>query len=189
MNRTSALLRQQLLIDPRVQGSLLRRAALYSAASGLYFLVILVFTESMSNPEEPFGVAISRCIDEAVYWAPGLMLLVPVITYDLLRVTNRFAGPVFRLRREMQRLVDGESEHPLSFRDGDYWVEIAGTFNQLRSELMQYREQARHTPPQTDTVEQTGQSEQASQVESANRLFERDSEQKASAKVLISADD
>ncbi len=140
-NKDSVLLRQQLLIDEHVQGSLLRRTALYSGACAVYFIVILVFTESMSNPDEPLSAGIWRCLDEAIYWAPGLMLLSPVIAYDMLKVTNRFAGPFFRLRREMTRLIAGESIEPLSFRDGDYWVEVADIFNELRDELMELREE------------------------------------------------
>ncbi len=135
------LLRQQLLIDHGVQGSLLRRTALYSCGCAIYFIVILVFTESMSDPDANFTDAFFRCLDESIYWLPGLMLLTPVVAYDLLKVTNRFAGPVFRLRREMQRLVDGESEYPLSFRDGDYWIEMADVFNEIRDELHKLREE------------------------------------------------
>ncbi len=58
VNKNSVLLRQQLLIDEHVQGSLLRRTALYSGACAVYFIVILVFTESMSNPDEPFSAGL-----------------------------------------------------------------------------------------------------------------------------------
>ena len=139
--KQSVLLRHQLLIDRTVQVALLWRTALYSGACAVYFIVILVCTESLSDPDEPLLDALLRCIDDAIYWAPGLMLLVPVMAYDLLRMTNRFAGPVFRLRREMQRLLDEESEYPLSFRDGDYWAELADIFNELRAELHELREE------------------------------------------------
>lgn len=141
INKDSALLRQQLLIDEHVQGSLLRRTAFYSGACAIYFIVILVFTEAMADPDEPFTEGLFRCLDEAIYWAPGLMLLAPVIAYDMLKLTNRFAGPLFRLRREMTRLIDHESTEPLSFRDGDYWIEVADLFNEIRDELMTLRDE------------------------------------------------
>ena len=140
-NPPPVFLRQQLLIDGHVQGSLLKRTALYSLACAIYFVVILVFTESMSRQDGNLGDAMLRCLDEAIYWAPGLFLLAPLIAYDMLKLTNRFAGPIFGLRREMQRLIAGESERPLNFRDGDHWSDLAVGFNQIREELMTLREE------------------------------------------------
>jgi hypothetical protein len=139
-NQAPGFLRQQLLIDSNVQGPVLCRTALYSAACAVYFIVILIFTESMASPGRNFGEAIVHCFDEAVYWAPGLLLLLPLVAYDMLKLTNRFAGPIFSLRREMQRLAIGQSERRLSFRDGDYWTEMADEFNVLRDELILLRE-------------------------------------------------
>lgn len=134
-------LRQQLLIEHGVQGSLLQRTALYSAACSIYFVVILAFSRSMANPHAALDDSLLHCLDDAIYWAPGLLFLIPLMAYDMLKLTNRFAGPVFRLRREMQRLVSGESERPLNFRDGDYWTDVADVFNELRSELIDLRQQ------------------------------------------------
>lgn len=131
--------RQQLLIDEKVQGALLQRAGFYSVACALYFIVILIFAEFMSHQDVSFGDAILGCFGEAIYWLPGLLLMVPMIAYDMLKQTNRFAGPAFRLRREMQRLIAGESDRPLNFRDDDYWTEMADEFNQIREELLELR--------------------------------------------------
>ena len=139
-NQSPGFLRQQLLIDSNVQGSILFRTGLYSAACAVYFIVILVFTESMSSPDRDFADSIWHCLDEAIYWAPGLVLLTPLVAYDMLKLTNRFAGPIFRLRREMQRLASGQSDRPLNFRDGDYWTEMADQFNTIRGELIELRE-------------------------------------------------
>jgi hypothetical protein len=149
MKRTkeAAFLRQELLIDANVQGSLLCRMALYSAGCGVYFIVILLFTESMGNPNEAISDTLLRCLEEALYWIPGLMLLLPVVAYDLLRVSNRFTGPMFRLKREMHRLVLGESVHRLSFRADDYWIEMADLFNSLRDELLELRQSREQLGP------------------------------------------
>lgn len=135
----SALFRQQLLIDKRVQGALLRRTALYCGCSAVYFITILIFTESVSYPNQTLIQSVLHCLNEMVYWAPGLLLMSPLVLWDLLTVTNRFAGPVFRLQREMQRLIDGEPTTPLTFREGDYWTEMAVAFNQIRDEMLEHR--------------------------------------------------
>ena len=48
-----------------------------------------------------------RCCDEAIYWGPGLLIILPVLAVDLLRLTRRFAAPVSRLREEMRLLGGG----------------------------------------------------------------------------------
>ena len=131
--------RKNLRMDQSVQGSLLRRIGFYSLACGLYFLMTLVITESLSNPRESIAETTRRCLDEAVFWAPGMVLLAPIIVYDPIRVTNRLAGPIFRLRRELGRLADGLPSEPLVLREDDDWAEVAESFNQLRREVLQLR--------------------------------------------------
>ncbi len=138
-DQAPGLMRQQLLVDQNVQGSLLQRTALYCAASVTYFFVILIFREWISSPAGSFYDAVFSSLGESTYWVPGFILLIPIVAYDLLKLTNRFAGPFFRLRREMQRLARDESEMSLRFREGDFWVEIADDFNSVREELIRLR--------------------------------------------------
>ncbi|MDA8744176.1 hypothetical protein N9N28_06040 [Rubripirellula amarantea] len=135
----AGFVRQQLFVDPQVQGVLVRRAALYSTACTIYFVVIAVFATCMSDPDRSISDSLTLCLDEAIYWAPGLILLAPLVIYDMLKVTNRFAGPVFSLRREMQRLIDNKSERPLKFREGDTWTDLASRFNLIREEVLELR--------------------------------------------------
>lgn len=137
-----AFVRRQLLNDEKVQGSLLKHAAFYGMMCVLYFVVNLIFTKALSNQQVGFATAIIDCLTESIYWAPGLLLMVPLVAYDMLKQSNRFAGPVFRLRREMQLLSRGESNQPLTFRDDDYWAEMADEFNVIREELLELRQQA-----------------------------------------------
>jgi len=147
--------------EQSVQGSLLRRIALYSLACSLYFMMTLVITESLSNPNEAIAETTRRCLEEALFWAPGVMLLTPIIIYDLLKVTNRLAGPVFRLRHEMQQLASGSNLEPMKSRDEDDWLELAESFNQIRDELLRLRE-LQASVPVTPNAENTSQSAFAS---------------------------
>ena len=174
-NKSPVFVRKQLLIDQRVQGTLLRRTALYSAGCAIYFIVILFFAETMSRRDDSYAEALIGCLDEAIYWAPGLMLLTPMVAYDLLRVTNRFTGPVFRLRREMHRLANGESEYPLNFRDDDHWKELADVFNLLRTELMDLRS------------ENASLKEGGDPPASTSKLFDEDDEYEVDELDIVSA--
>jgi hypothetical protein len=68
------------------------------------------------------------------HYAPAVvasLLLVPIILLDSLRMSNRFAGPMVRLRRAMGRLAEGESVQPINFRDNDFWADFAEDFNRM----------------------------------------------------------
>jgi len=131
--------RRRILIDSGVQGALVRRTGLYAAATGIYLLIIFILSDALTHPREPFSESLFRCLDEAVFWAPGLMLLAPLFAYDLIHISNRFVGPMFRLRRELQKLSNGEMVSPMYSRQGDFWADASESFNRLREELVELR--------------------------------------------------
>jgi signal transduction histidine kinase len=63
------------------------------------------------------------------------LLVLPVIVWDLLRLSHRFVGPMIRLRNAMRDLADGKQVRPISFREEDFWCEFAEEFNRLAARL------------------------------------------------------
>ncbi len=59
----------------------------------------------------------------------SLMLLLPLFVYDSFQLSNRFAGPVKRLRRVLRDLAEGKEISPITFRKGAYWQEMAEELN------------------------------------------------------------
>ena len=59
------------------------------------------------------------------------LLLLPGVIFDLVRLSNRFAGPMFRLRRSMHDLAQGKPVDAVHFRHGDFWQEFADDFNTI----------------------------------------------------------
>lgn len=148
-------LRQQLLVDHQVQGVILARMGLYGAACGLYLAVIQFCSQSMLEPEADLARLLVRFLDEAIYWAPGLMLLGPLVVYDLLRVSNRFAGPILRLRRGMNALAEGQDAGPIRFRRDDHWHDLAAVFNRIREEFHLQSEEAERLRRENASLQQT----------------------------------
>ncbi len=134
-------IRQQLLVEKDVQVSLILRALLYGAACMTYFTVIQFFTQAMNHPGIQVSEIFLSLTDEAIYWVPGFLVLGPLMVYDMLRITNRVAGPIYSMRREMQAIVAGESGRGLKFRNDDYWDSLATDFNALRKEIIALREE------------------------------------------------
>lgn len=129
--------RQRLYVDKGVQGALIRRVTIYwiVACWGI-FCVLAGF---------PIGVTLAVGAQEGVtitsllyqswldFW-PSLLasfIIVPVIVWDLLRLSHRFVGPMIRLKNAMRDLAAGKPVRPISFRDGDFWSDFADEFNRL----------------------------------------------------------
>ncbi len=121
--------RKKLFVDRKVQGTLLLRVVLYwiycLAAVILLVACWSVITDKPSSSNELFRRL-------AVHYAPGILasfLLLPIVLWDFLRVSNRFAGPMVRVRWTLQKIAEGEDVKPLSFREGDFWQEFSEDFN------------------------------------------------------------
>jgi signal transduction histidine kinase len=77
------------------------------------------------------------------------VVLVPVIMFDVLVTSNRFAGPLYRVRRAMRELAAGERVGAIQFREKDFLQDLADEFNavaqrveELEDELQAARRQA-----------------------------------------------
>ncbi|MEM9826928.1 MAG: hypothetical protein AAF958_10085 [Planctomycetota bacterium] len=147
LKTNQAFLRRQLFVDGEVQSELLRRVFLYAIGAAVYFLTIVVVEEASVYEDRGVVDVLQSITEQSIYWLPGFIMLTPIMIYDLLKTTNRFAGPVYSLRRELRRLADGESKRPIFFRDGDYWADMATSFNQVREELIERRQTSHEKEP------------------------------------------
>ncbi|EMI43099.1 hypothetical protein [Rhodopirellula sp. SWK7] len=138
---SSRPIRQQLLVEQDVQVSLVFRAVLYGAACMTYFTVIQFFTQAMHHPGILMSEIFLSLTDEAIYWVPGFLVLGPLMVYDMLRITNRVAGPIYSMRREMRAIAAGADGRGLKFRNDDYWDTLATEFNDLRRTVLELREE------------------------------------------------
>jgi hypothetical protein len=87
------------------------------------------------GPPRPLAEVVTELLTK---YAPGLaasLILLPIVMVDVVRFSNSFVGPVHRLKGHMHRLAQGEQVSALNFRTGDYWVELAASFNVLASKV------------------------------------------------------
>jgi hypothetical protein len=64
-----------------------------------------------------------------------MLLLLPLFLRDTLKLSNRFAGPMYRLRMALKSMVSEGTLKPIKFRDGDFWQEAAEDFNVVASKF------------------------------------------------------
>jgi len=130
--------RRRLFIDFPVQGTLLVRAVLFWMVTVISQAIMVLFFSVMTSD------SIGDLHGQQIWWYLQLnllasALLLPAILLDLLRLSHRWVGPIFRLRASLQALNRGETVEPIAFRDGDFWQELAGEFNQTAEELQRRR--------------------------------------------------
>ena len=130
--------RRRLFIDFPVQGTLLVRAVLFWMVTVIsQAIMVLLFTVMTSD-------SIGDLQGQQTWWFLQLnllasALLLPAILLDLLRLSHRWVGPIYRLRASLQALNRGEPVEPIAFRDGDFWQELAKEFSQAAEELNRLR--------------------------------------------------
>jgi hypothetical protein len=75
-----------------------------------------------------------------------VLVLSPIYIRALCKLTNRFAGPMVRVRRGMHDLAEGRDVAPIHFRPGDFWQDLATDFNQVAERLRASRQAGSPAP-------------------------------------------
>jgi len=131
-------------IDSRVQGALARRIIvhwlMFLAAAALVAFILQV----LSNP---FRSLAAHAQD--MWWTHGPFLLVlafllPVFVVDSIKLSHRFAGPIYALGRALREVAQGEKPRKLKFRKRDFWHDLAEDYNALlvKFELLENEQKA-----------------------------------------------
>lgn len=127
--------RKKLFIDFRVQGSLILRGVAYWAFCLLAVTMMLFFWKVLTDPSKLFSAHAEELWGNLGPAFIAATLMLPIVLFDMLRLSHRFAGPIYRIRGDMQRLSRGETVAPIHLRDGDFWQDFADEFNVLAAQV------------------------------------------------------
>ncbi len=128
MSRTK---RKQNFIDTHVQGAPLKRICGHWL---VFFFVsafaIILLQTLLGDPSKTLGDRLWLETGEFMFMGIVMISLFPAFMLDTIRFSNRFVGPIARLRRHLRQLKDGDTGH-CTFRDSDFWAGIANEFNSV----------------------------------------------------------
>lgn len=126
MNR----LRKKNFVDSTVQGALLRRIVFHWVAFFVVTAMSVIMLQSLlGDPSMTLGERIQHQISEFTLIGIVLFCLFPVFLLDTVRFSNRFVGPIGRLRRHLKQLGNDRNTEHCKFRGDDFWTEAATEFN------------------------------------------------------------
>lgn len=125
-------------VDRQVQGALVRRIVMHWFAFIVVSLVsVTIMQVLVGDPNLTLSEHFRDAWSRYALFGAVLVALLPAFLLDSLKLSNRFAGPIMRLRRALRQVADGETVDELKFRDGDFWREIATDFNRATARLQQ----------------------------------------------------
>ena len=127
--------RRQKFIDSKVQGALARRIIFHWLMFVSVAAVAALLLQVLSDPFRPAGDHLQN-----VWYTHGpfivvMLFLLPVFVMDTIKLSHRFAGPIFSLRRTMREVADGQPPKKLKFREGDFWHDLATDYNAMIARL------------------------------------------------------
>jgi nitrogen fixation/metabolism regulation signal transduction histidine kinase len=127
--------RKKHFIDSNVQGALTRRIIFHWLIFMLITSVVSFILQVLSNPFQRLSEHFQN-----LWWAQGPFLLVmlfllPVFVVDTIKLSHRFAGPIFNMRRAIRAVAQGEKPRKLKFRRRDFWHDLAEDYNTMLSRL------------------------------------------------------
>ena len=133
--------RKQNFVDKHVQGALLRRIFLHWLVFFFVVTMSVVMLQAMlGDPAQSLTTRLRHEMGEFIFMGVILLALFPAFMLDTIRFSNRFVGPIARLRRHLRQLGSGDTDR-CQFRENDYWAEMAGEFNEVAVLVDSQREQ------------------------------------------------
>ena len=122
--------RKQKYVDSHVQGALLRRILMHWVV--FFCVATMTLALMMALVGEPSVGMLERITSQSgqfVLLGMVMFALLPVFMLDTTRFSNRFVGPIGRLRRHLRELGSDHNTGECSFRDNDFWSGMAEEFN------------------------------------------------------------
>lgn len=112
----------------------------------LYVLYSTVFMLTR-NPE--LLQQVKEMIWNRAYVALGTLLVVTTIfSFLTMRLTNRIAGPIYRITQELRNMLRKGEVHEVSIRDDDFFQDMVRSLNRvLRLAQERMEQEGSHSPP------------------------------------------
>ena len=123
--------RSKLFIDPVVQGSLAKRIGIHWMVFFGIVVALQFITTWMLNPVLSFRELTHHLVQNNGLFLIALILLLPSFVFDTVKMSHRFAGPMLRLRNAFRENAEKGEFKEISFREGDFWSNMAEAYNAM----------------------------------------------------------
>lgn len=122
--------RKIILIDKEVQLRIAGRVIIYWCAAILFVILPLTFFKTFTVPGSLF---LNNLVEVGREHSPVFLIMLaflPLAVYDSIKLSHKFTGPIYRLRKDLDRFQNGE-DVKFSFRKDDFWTDIPESINAI----------------------------------------------------------
>ncbi len=125
--------RKQLYVNKTVQRRFLWRIVCYWMVYHLFVVhgLFLTYGVMTNDRPRPFIQMYGEFLSSQVPLLVVALATLPMILYDMLKLTNRVVGPLVRIERTLKQMMSGEPVEPLKLRNKDLVLEFLGVFNEF----------------------------------------------------------
>jgi hypothetical protein len=156
--------RKLFLINPRFQLVFMGYTALIAVfAIGIFYAANLYFFSDFVKTGQAIGLPPDHVFFQFISNQKLVMNQIFAVTAGLVAVvlavgglffSHRIAGPLYRLNQHMREVALGRTTQGVHFRDGDFFLEVAESYNSQLKTLLERdsRQTLAPTPPPRDHV-------------------------------------
>ena len=128
--------RKSTFIDPSVQGTLVKRVVMHWICFIVTSIAAITLLQMvLGDPSKTIAEHMESAAKQYALFFIVMLTLLPAFVLDTIRLSHRFAGPIYRLRQTFRTVAAGKAFQPIRFRNGDFWKDIAGEFNEMMEAL------------------------------------------------------
>ena len=124
--------RKKIFVDRKVQGAMFRHIILHWGLLLVTTFVLLAFFNMGTKLRGDVGANLFQRHGPILL---AMLALAPIFIRDLCKLSNRFVGPMARLRGALHDLANGREVAPIHFRKRDFWPEMATDFNRIAKQI------------------------------------------------------
>jgi signal transduction histidine kinase len=130
----SDLKRKNTYVDADIQGGLVRRIFLHWVVFfAITMMSVISIKALLGDPTMTLSQRISSEVRDFVVLGVIFLSLFPAFMLDSIRFSNRFVGPIVRLRRHLMELANQGMTKDVKFRTNDFWQSVANEFNRVNT--------------------------------------------------------
>jgi len=132
---------QNFLINEKMQLTLTFRflmlAIIFTIFIGMLMFFVIWPVVRIYIPPALVNVMIQQLLSKL--YSTSFVLLLIIAGFSII-FTHRIAGPVYKLEKTLERVINGEDVHQVYLRDGDELQELASKINRVIQRMNQFKQ-------------------------------------------------